>query len=158
MKRKLVRQGTSTLMVSLPSNWVKKHDLEKGSEVDLELAQDKVLVSASELKKKRSTKIELVGLTESSLRTLITNTYRKGFDRIEVLFKDNKQFKIIEQTIKTKLIGFEVINKKANTCIIENITEGNKDLGEIISDLGDTLEENIQQLSDNFNTEHQQDE
>ena len=34
--RKLVKQGTATLMVSLPAKWIKQQELEKGSQVEVE--------------------------------------------------------------------------------------------------------------------------
>ena len=53
MKRKLVRQGSSTLMISLPSKWVKSNNLDKGSEIDID-EKENVLEISVERKEKKS--------------------------------------------------------------------------------------------------------
>jgi len=123
MKRKIVKQGAATLMISLPSKWCKKFGLEKGDEINIEAIKSNLLVSPEEVKRKNETEITLRGLAESSIRTLITNTYRLGYDKIKVNFSSDAQFKILQEVIKTKLLGFDVIKKEKNSCIIENITE-----------------------------------
>ena len=40
MKRNLVQHGASTLMVSLPAEWAKKHGLRKGDQVEIEPHDD----------------------------------------------------------------------------------------------------------------------
>ncbi|MFH1505362.1 MAG: hypothetical protein ABIE94_00010 [archaeon] len=123
MKRKLVRQGAATLMVSLPSKWIKQHNLIKGSEVDIEPVNKNLMVSAKILNIKSETEINLINLTESSIRTLITNTYRSGYDKILVNFDKEEQFKILREVITSRLIGFEIIKRGKNVCTVENITE-----------------------------------
>ena len=127
MKRKIVKQGAATLMVSLPSKWCKKFSLKKGDEINIEVADNNLIVSPKEIKVKSETEITLTGLAESSIRTLITNTYRIGYDKIKVNFSSDMQFKILQNVIRTRLIGFDVIKKEKNYCIIENITEPNAD-------------------------------
>ena len=96
MKRKLVKQGASTLMISLPAKWIHLHNLDKGKEVNLEIIEENILISASSINAKKDTILELKGTTETLVRTLITNTYRKGFDRIKVNYENEKQFKIVK--------------------------------------------------------------
>lgn len=123
MRRKLVKQGAATMMISLPAKWIKENSLEKGSEVDLEQIDNQLMISAEAIERKSETSIGLINLSESSIRTLITNTYRKGYDRIHVNFKNDLQLAILKHTIKTKLIGFEITKKEKNTCVVESITE-----------------------------------
>ena len=127
MKRKLVKQGAATLMISLPAKWVQHHHLNKGSEINIEQVEDSLMISSSTIDIKKEASIELSDSTESSIRTLITNTYRKGYDKIKVKFSNEKQFKILEDVIKTRLIGFEIIKKSQHDCSVENITEPSPD-------------------------------
>src|SRR3989344_1107667 len=106
MKRKLVQQGTSTLMVSLPSKWIKQNNLTKGSEVDVDEKGSELIISPDEKNNKIMGEISLIGDTESLIRTIITNAYRSGNDKIKITFENNDQFRILENTIKTRLIGF----------------------------------------------------
>jgi phosphate uptake regulator len=122
VKRKIVKQGAATMMVSLPAKWVKENKIEKGDEVNMDVAGQSIIISTGPSMKKES-KIKLSRVVEPSIRTLISNTYRKGYDRITVEFDNPKQFKILENTIRNNLIGFEVIKSEAKSCVIENITE-----------------------------------
>ena len=142
-------------MVSLPSKWIHSNNLDKGKEINLEVIDNNILISPSQIETKKEAIIQLKGLTESLIRTLITNTYRRGFDKIKVNFESEKQFKILNSTIKTRLIGFEVIKKEQSSCIIENITEPSPEQFEnilrkifySIHDLFETTEKRFQQQS-----------
>ncbi|MBN1233839.1 MAG: hypothetical protein JXA60_10840 [Candidatus Coatesbacteria bacterium] len=123
MKRKLVKQGAATMMVSLPAKWIKQNNLKKGSEIDIEEKETDLLISAKPIEIKKQTEIKLANLTETSVRTLINNTYRSGYDRIKVSFQTENQFKILGEVIKTRLIGFEIIKREKDSCIVENVTE-----------------------------------
>lgn len=127
MRRKIVKQGAATMMVSLPAKWVKKNGLEKGDEVDIDEIGNAIMVRNSAKESKRETEISLGSLTESSVRTILTNTYRLGYDYIKINFKDKKILSMIDSVIKTQLIGFEIIKKADTYCEIENITEPAKD-------------------------------
>jgi hypothetical protein len=127
MKRKLVKQGAATLMISLPSKWLKSNHLDKGADVDLEEIDENLVISATKVGIKKEAEIKLSDLTESSIRTLITNTYRKGYDKITVFFDNEKQFQILDNVIRTVLLGFDIVKKEKNKCFVENITEPSSD-------------------------------
>lgn len=152
MNRKLVQQGTTTLMVSLPAKWVKQHNLGKGDEVDIRQTNGDVVISAAVGEAKRETGITLKGLNESLIRTLITNTYRMGFDRVEVRFESQKQYDIMKTVMKTRLVGFDIIKKGRNYCIVENITEPTEDqfeniLGKIFFSISEFFDITRERLS-----------
>lgn len=123
MRRKLISQGGGGFTIYLPKKWIDKNNLGKGNELGIEIAGPNLIISPKDQKKILETEIKLTGLTESLIRTLITNTYRKGYDRIKVTFENEKQFQTLRQVIKTKLIGFDIIKKEKYHCIVENITE-----------------------------------
>jgi len=127
MKRKLVKQGAATMMVSLPAKWIKSNNLEKGDELDIVEKGKELIVSIESQKIKSEVEINLSSLTETSIRTLITNVYRDGYDRIKINFKDKPALPIIRDVVEHYIIGFEIINKTENHCILENITEPSKD-------------------------------
>jgi phosphate uptake regulator len=127
MQRKLIKQGGGGYTIYLPKKWVSENGFDKGEELHVEEVGKNLIISPSALVKKTETTIKLENLTESSIRTLITNTYRAGYDKITVRFEHEAQFKILQKTVKTKLIGFDVIKKEANYCVVENITEPSYD-------------------------------
>jgi len=132
MKRKLVKQGVATLMISLPSKWIKKFSLKKGDEISLEELDNKLIITRDKVSSKKQIELNIKNNTESAIRTFIVNTYRTGFDKIKINFRDEKQYKIITNTINDYLIGFEVIEKEKDFCILENITEPSEEQFEIL--------------------------
>lgn len=127
MKRKLVQQGASTMMISLPSKWVKENKLGKGSEVELEEKNSKIIIGLEAEKTKKDIEINLSSLTESSVRTVITNVYRLGYDKIKINFKDKSVLKTIQEILNKNLIGFEITKRTDSFCEIENITEPSRE-------------------------------
>ncbi len=132
MKRKMIKQGGGGFTVYLPKKWADKNKLSQGDEIEIEEIGKDLIIHPSKSKKSFETKITLTNITESSIRTAITNAYRKGYEKIEVLLKDKKQLELLNEIIKTKLIGFEIIKKEGNKCTIENITEPSKEQFETI--------------------------
>ncbi|MCF7872309.1 AbrB/MazE/SpoVT family DNA-binding domain-containing protein [Candidatus Woesearchaeota archaeon] len=127
MKRKIIRQGLGGYTVYLPKKWVDKFKLDKGSEVNFDEIGDDLILSANSKKTELEISLTLSHISESSIRTLITNSYRKGFDRIHVNFDSEKQFKILSDVVNSRLIGFDVLRKEKNVCEIESVTEPNAD-------------------------------
>lgn len=125
MKRKLVKQGAATMMVSLPSKWVKKNSLVKGSEVEVIEKEGKLMIVGAESKKERVSvaKIDLNTKTESLIRTIITNAYQLGNTKLLLSYKDEGVFEIIRKVVDNDLIGFEVIKNEDGLCHVENLTE-----------------------------------
>jgi len=115
------------MMISLPSKWIKKNKLEKGDEVELEELNRKLVITTESKKGSSEITVNLSSLTESAVRTIVTNVYRAGYNKIIINFNDKAILKIIEDVIENYLIGFEIIKKSQNSCIIENITEPSED-------------------------------
>lgn len=132
MRRKLVQQGTTTLMVSLPSKWVKQHNLEKGDEVEIDTVPEGVLISAEASRKETATTLALKGSNPAEIRTLIVNAYRAGYDKLTVTFETDKQYEELLDILHHKLLGFEVVSRKQHSCVIENVTEPSFDHFEML--------------------------
>ncbi|MCF7866653.1 AbrB/MazE/SpoVT family DNA-binding domain-containing protein [Candidatus Woesearchaeota archaeon] len=127
MKRKIIKQGLGGYTIYLPKKWVDRFNLDKGSGVEIEEAGDDLIISADGKKTLSETNLGLTHLSESSIRTLITNAYRKGFDKILVDFYSENQFKILADIVNKRLIGFDIQRNEKNRCIIESVTEPNAD-------------------------------
>ncbi|HIH38617.1 hypothetical protein J4460_01440 [Candidatus Woesearchaeota archaeon] len=127
MKRKVVKLGPTTLVVSLPSKWVSGLKISPGDEITVEESGSALLLSKEGSITPKETTISLTRLTESAIRTAITNAYRKGFDKVFVKYQNEKQFSILAKVIKTRLIGYDITKKEQGSCIIENLTEPSLD-------------------------------
>ncbi len=123
MKRKLVKQGTATMMISLPSKWVKQNRLEKGSEVDIDEKDNSIIINTEESKKqKKEIIIEITKENRGNIKNILTHIYRRDFDKITILNIDSVLLKELRNIVQL-LLGFEIISKDSNKCILENVSE-----------------------------------
>lgn len=133
MKRKLVKQGAATLMVSLPSKWIKENKLGKGSEINLEEKQNELLISTEEARKQK--KNIIIGITpknKKDIKNILTHVYRKGFDNITIKGIERDSVNEIKNITNNLLLGFEVSKLESKEVVIENISEPSREKYSII--------------------------
>lgn len=123
MKRKLVQQGEATLMVSIPSKWIKDNDLQKGDTIDIQEIENNLLLSKDIQGRKKETHLDLKSSTESAVRVPIVNAYRSGYDLVHIHFQNHTQYTLLQRILKEYIFGFELVQKGEKECTIENITE-----------------------------------
>ncbi|MAE13393.1 hypothetical protein CMO92_02405 [Candidatus Woesearchaeota archaeon] len=133
MKRKVVKHGPSTLIVSLPTNWVKTFGITKGDELEVEEKGTILLVSTQKSKKGGIAEVEITGLDRTSLIFLIRSLYKRGYDEILLHFKkqtliyhyENKErtiLSVIHEELH-RLSGLEVIQQNENLCQLKILSE-----------------------------------
>ncbi|HLC31979.1 MAG TPA: hypothetical protein VJK51_04905 [Candidatus Nanoarchaeia archaeon] len=123
MRRKLVKQGSSTMMISLPYSWIQEQGLQKGDEVLLDAMGNDLVISADSKVIGRETSISIDGLDESFIRVLLTTAYRKGYDRISVVMSGKDHYTLIQSLVQRFLLGFEIIQQRDTSVIIESVSE-----------------------------------
>ncbi len=134
MKRKVVQQGPSTLMVSLPVSWVRQKGIKKGDEI--EMIDDRgglVICSAKIVKEKKEITIELPDMEARSILFIIRNVYINGYDTLNLHFKSNIAYHCRRKTEMTmmnlvseeadRLMGFEIVNTTRESCTLKNLSE-----------------------------------
>ncbi len=152
MKRKLVRQGSSTMMVSLPSKWIKANSLDKGDEIGLEESGNALMISPKEASKaKKETTIKLSEENKHDIYPILTHLYRKGFSKITIENTNPHLMKQIRQITAKLLLGFELTETHPSKCTIENISEPTEDKYDIMMrKVFLILEESLQMLALDF--------
>ena len=122
MKRKVSLIGPATLMVSLPSKWVKQFNVKKGDEIDIEEDSNRLILSVG--KTSQSKRIEIdVSKNPSLTRRFLMDAYRSGFDEVRLNFLDLKELKLIQDTASEILLGFEIVEQSKNNCVLRNVTK-----------------------------------
>ena len=121
MKRKLVQQGSATLMISLPSKWIKSNKLLKGDELNVIEKGDFLQLCTEEKKSAKSVSIDLAQLDPIHKRA-IAGCYMNGVDEIRVTYKDPKILRKIQDEILYDLIGFDIVSQSRNACTIKAIS------------------------------------
>jgi phosphate uptake regulator len=121
MKRRLVKQGAATMMISLPTKWIKENNLGKGDEVDVIELEKNLLISKEFKNLKKETELTVTIPIRTAVQVMITNAYRADYHKVKVNYKDPKVYSIIKQIVDEQLLGYEIIQKAEGYCIIENI-------------------------------------
>jgi phosphate uptake regulator len=121
MKRKIVKQGSATMTVSLPATWIKKYGLVERDELDMFEDGNKIILSTGQAiggKKKIELDATKLGVfTKNNLSHL----YMVGYDEVLIHYEDNKILEQIKQRVPD-CIGFEIINQTKNTIHIKSIS------------------------------------
>jgi phosphate uptake regulator len=147
MNRKVVQQGPSTLMVSLPTKWVKEQNIQKGDDIDVSEEHGRLVLTIN--KKQQIVKKDFFEQDLGILNKYFVNyAYHKGYD--EVLFRFESDIADeLEKRVKD-LIGFEIVEKKKNSILIKSLMQINeqefdtvlKKLFQVTLVIGDLILEN----------------
>ncbi len=134
MNRKIVKQGNSTLTLSLPSTWTKKYSLKAGDEIDVEEQERGLFLSTSKDMSFKSTKIDLSGLNKDLVVRYLLSAYKTGYESIELTFKDefvadknNRKIDLLELLKDTSrlFIGFELVEQRTGYCRFKDFSGAN---------------------------------
>jgi len=123
MIRKLVQQGQTTLMLSLPSSWIKSNHLSKGDPVHIDEESNKLILSNEGVISQQNKEIDLnfIKYNDFLVKKSLVSVYRNGFNKVKIRFKGKGQLMLIESILNNELIGFEVISEGDGSCVVENI-------------------------------------
>ena len=114
--RRLQRIGSS-ILVSLPKEWVDANNLDKGNQVEIETGQDSISISAN--KETRPTKELVISYPlpkEENIVANITGAYLLGYDVIVINSKSiipGKDREEIRNSMR-RLVGMEIIEEDAS--------------------------------------------
>ncbi len=114
--RRLQKIGSS-ILVSLPKEWVDAHNIGKGSQVQIETAENSLSITAGEGKKlSKEIEIEYPLPSEENISANITGAYLLGYDVITIRGKSTisvKDREIIRESMR-RLVGMEILDEDAS--------------------------------------------
>ncbi|RMF05656.1 phosphate uptake regulator PhoU [Candidatus Woesearchaeota archaeon] len=122
VKRKVAQIGPSTLMVSIPSEWAKKHNLRKGVEVEVSVHDDRLVISTEKIDEKLVGALDVSKLRGMMLRYIVS-MYKRGYDEILVEFDRPELVSEIQKAIGKEAVGYEIMEQGSRTLVIRNIAE-----------------------------------
>ena len=88
VKRSVIRLGTKTLLVSLPSGWARKYGIEKGHELDVQAEGPHILIRAK-AEKSKPIEIDISGFDSSLIWYNLIGAYRQGVNLLSLKFTDS---------------------------------------------------------------------
>jgi|SRR3989344_1766645 len=131
MKRKTIQVSRCTQLISLPRKWIINNNVKKGTELDVDEEDNKIIVSLDKIEIKKK-EIDLRDYNERMIRWVISAFYKLGYDEIIVQYNNEKQLEIIQNLIKNITPGFNLVIQKKR-CIIKSLVKEN------IEELEETL-------------------
>jgi len=134
MRRKLILQGNKSFTLTVPIEWVKDEALKPSDDVEITREDSKLIIEVPAHLKKREipTFIDLNDYHNKTIRNILNQTYRKGFDSIHIKFHKKEQLNSVKDITKETLLGFEVTEENEDSCIVQNIAEPSSDKYEVI--------------------------
>ncbi len=113
--RKLIKFGGSSHIISLPNNWLRKNNLNKGDLVYLNENGNNELVLSSEIKEEKKELREItVDISDKSIESIdrvIRSAYIKNYDIIKIIDKNLKPRVGEVKEILQQLAGLEIVEE-----------------------------------------------
>jgi phosphate uptake regulator len=154
--RRVQKFGKSTLMVSLPADWVKEVGLNPGESIYLEVDEDGSLkVYPPNLKTEGSSKemkIEIkTNVSPELISRIIYSLYILGFDKITIESTDGPFNEDILRKVKDtvrSLIGLEIVSQDLTSLQIQSFLDPTKySMASLVSRLSNTLKQMLHYLN-----------
>lgn len=134
MRRKIIRQGNNSYTLTLPIRWIDEHRLKPGEEIEIVPEGDALRlqpVTGRDVPES-TVEIDLQAFRGETVRGILNQLYRHGFDRIQLLVKDEAQRKIVRQTTKETMLGFQLIEETERRIVVQNIAEPSEEKLDVI--------------------------
>ena len=117
----------------MPKPWIVANKVKKGDELEITEQGNRLIISTEESGELLKTRIDVTDLDRTSIVYYIRNAYRRGYDVIEINYKnpethhlrtsESKKISSIIHEEVSRLVGVEVIQQKENSCLIKTISK-----------------------------------
>jgi len=121
-RRKVVQHGPSTLTVSLPADWAKTHNVNRGDDLSVQKLHNGLFISTETHARGKPTTVDLTNKTKILPKT-IGSLYRQGYDEITVLYDGPDELEALHRVVSTGYIGFEIVEETSNRIVIRKVSE-----------------------------------
>lgn len=131
IKRKVVQHGPSTLIISLPSKWIKQHSVKKGDELDVDVSGDNILIRCQKRETNERVEIDIAPFGKMIPRAIYA-LYKRGVNELKLNYDDKNTFALIQGSLGKESIGFEILEIGKNYCIIKNVSESTREFNQVL--------------------------
>lgn len=122
MQRKVVKNGPSTLTISLPSIWCKKHNVEEGNILNINLQENSILIGLENKHQIKKINLNLCGYGSMAER-IVSAFYKEGYDEFELTYETSNELKSILNVINKTFIGLEITEQKSKKISIKTLAK-----------------------------------
>ena len=122
MKKNVIAQGPSTLMISLPFKWVKKYGIKKGTQLELVEKGREIKLSTDSIDDEiKSKTVNLLDNHNYYVWTQISPYFIAGYDEIKIENFDSSSLDFIENDVIKSLMGFEIVEQNSEVIILRKV-------------------------------------
>ena len=122
MKRKVVKHGSATLTISIPSKWAKKFAVKSGDELEIDEEEGSIIIKSPAYHDSvKETAIDLGQMSVLGRRCLIA-LFKGGCDTIRITYPNPQVFNEIVMPTLNEFIGFEIMQQSEKHCVIKEIS------------------------------------
>lgn len=122
MRRKVVKHGSSTLTISMPSKWVKAHSIKAGDELEVLENKGQLIIRVDkEVERPEVVELNIEDLGFLTAIKALSALYKSGCDSILVHFNEPEKISWIE-TVIPELVGFEIMSQSEHSCLIKEVS------------------------------------
>jgi len=126
MKRKIIPQGPISLGISLPMKWVKKFNLKKGDELNIDECGNKIALSTDKPTLNNKAEVDSDN-ADKILTRMLGGYYRGGVDDVTVRYSDPTMPNKITTYLNEQTIGYEVVKQTSKEIIIKDLSGAKAD-------------------------------
>ncbi len=131
IKRKVVQHGPSTLIISLPSKWIRQHNVKKGDELDVDVSGDNILIRCEKRETNERVEMDIAPFGKMIPRALHA-LYKRGVNELKLNYDERNTFASIQNSLGKEAIGFEILEIGKNYCVIKNVSESTKEFNQVL--------------------------
>ncbi len=139
MKRKIIKLGQATFVLSLPSKWIRENQLNKGDYVEVDEEEGILKLSSKKAKKGEKLVLDISTMNHKLANAYLEIAYTLGYDTIEVVhgpnidiyasFTQKKEQKkkttaFIQEVVNQKFINMEIVEQSDRRTVIKDLAAG----------------------------------
>jgi len=130
MKRKVIKQANQAHTITLPIDWVRKHNIDKDSEVDLKEDGKSLIINSENKIVGGKAKVDVNGFYRLNIYRHLNSLYAKGIDEIEIISEEDISSLLLKYLNQT--LGYALVEQKDDKYLIKDIGgQSDQDLDEI---------------------------
>ncbi len=125
-QRKIIKFGNSSYVITLPLEWVKKHELNKGDCIAMAENEDSIIISVEKQESDKTAQISLDNVPLKLFNKQLISYYLKNFKYIKITCQNCIERLEEIKALKEKLSSVEIVEIQRDYIILKDLTSPEK--------------------------------
>jgi AbrB family looped-hinge helix DNA binding protein len=121
VRRRVIKQGASSLTLSIPSDWAKRFNINPGDELEVDDKGNELSIRTEKDFSSKTTTIDISDISRAMMRNMINAVYIRGDDELTILFDKPEQMDIVQDCIDFN-IGFAIVEQSKHSCVVKDLS------------------------------------